>query len=103
VDERVDPAFTPTNGGRSCRRTPIGTGWQYEPKYDGFRCLAHRRCGRVHLQSKNQKPLERYFSEVAEEIEEIAADDFVFDGGSSFRWLLREPPAAPASRCSMGR
>ena len=44
---------------------PMGAGWQYEPKYDGFRCLAHRRDRRVHLQSKNQKPLERYFPEVA--------------------------------------
>ena len=44
---------------------PAGPGWQYEPKYDGFRCLAHLRDGRVHLQSKNQKPLERYFPEGA--------------------------------------
>ena len=39
---------------------PSGSGWQYEPKYDGFRCLAHRHGSRVHLQSKNQKALERY-------------------------------------------
>ena len=59
---------------------PAGPGWQYEPKYDGFRCLAHRRGGRVHLQSKNQKPLERYFPEIARGIEEIAEEDFVLDG-----------------------
>ena len=53
---------------------PSGAGWQYEPKYDGFRCLAHRRRNRVNLQSKNQKPLERYFPEVARGIEQIAED-----------------------------
>ena len=78
---------------------PAGPGWQFEPKYDGFRCLAHRRGGRVHLQSKNQKPLERYFPEVARGIEEIAEDDFVLDGelviaGGSFESLqLRLHPA----------
>ena len=59
---------------------PLGEGWQYEPKYDGFRCLAHRRGSRVHLQSKNQKPLERYFPEVAQGLEEIAEMDYVLDG-----------------------
>ena len=78
---------------------PSGPGWQYEPKYDGFRCLAHRRGTRVHLQSKNQKPLERYFPEVAQGIDEIAEDDFVLDGelvivGGSFESLqLRLHPA----------
>ena len=78
---------------------PAGPGWQFEPKYDGFRCLAHRRGGRVHLQSKNQKPLERYFPEVAHAIEEIEQDDFVLDGelvivGGSFESLqLRLHPA----------
>ena len=78
---------------------PSGPGWQYEPKYDGFRCLAHRRGSRVHLQSKNQKPLERYFPEVAQGLEEIAEADFVLDGelviaGGSFESLqLRLHPA----------
>ena len=54
---------------------------------------------RVHLQSKNQKPLERYFPEVAAGLEEIAEDDFVLDGelvilGGSFESLqLRLHPA----------
>jgi ATP-dependent DNA ligase len=78
---------------------PSGPGWQYEPKYDGFRCLAHRRFGRVHLQSKNQKPLERYFPEVAQGFEEIAEMEIVLDGelviaGGSFESLqLRLHPA----------
>jgi ATP-dependent DNA ligase len=43
-------------------------------------CLAHRHRNRVNLQSKNQKPLERYFPEVARGIEQIAEDGFVLDG-----------------------
>jgi ATP-dependent DNA ligase len=78
---------------------PTGPGWQFEPKYDGFRCLAHRRGSRVHLQSKNQKPLERYFPEVTQGLEEIVEADFVLDGelvtvGGSFESLqLRLHPA----------
>ena len=81
---------------------PSGPGWQFEPKYDGFRCLAHRHGSRVHLQSKNQKPLERYFPEVTQGIEEIAEDDFVLDGelviaGGSFETLpLRTRLDTPA-------
>lgn len=59
---------------------PKGTGWQYEPKYDGFRCIAFRRSGKVHLQSKNQKPLERYFPEIAEAIAALPVDQVVLDG-----------------------
>ncbi len=78
---------------------PETGGWQFEPKYDGFRCLAHRRGCRVHLQSRNQKPLERYFPEVARALEAIEHDGFVLDGelmisGGSFEALqLRLHPA----------
>jgi bifunctional non-homologous end joining protein LigD len=40
---------------------PKGPGWQYEPKWDGFRCLAFRDGKEVHLQSKAGQPLARYF------------------------------------------
>jgi ATP-dependent DNA ligase len=78
---------------------PSGAGWQYEPKYDGFRCLAHLRDGRVHLQSRNAKPLERYFPEVASGLQGIAEAGFVIDGellipSGSFETLqLRLHPA----------
>ncbi len=42
---------------------PTGAGWLYEPKYDGFRCLAFRDGDRVDLQSKKQKSLNRFFPE----------------------------------------
>src|SRR5207253_1343644 len=45
---------------------PEGDGWQYEPKWDGFRCLARRDGDEVTLTSKSGKPLARYFPEVAD-------------------------------------
>ena len=44
---------------------PDGDGWQYEPKWDGFRCLAVRDGDRVDLWSKSGKPLGRYFPEIS--------------------------------------
>jgi ATP-dependent DNA ligase len=78
---------------------PSGAGWQYEPKYDGFRCLAHLRDGQVHLQSRDAKPLGRYFPEVASGLEDIGEGSFVLDGellipSGSFETLqLRLHPA----------
>ncbi|HVH13602.1 MAG TPA: hypothetical protein VM759_11140, partial [Longimicrobium sp.] len=43
---------------------PTGDGWQYEPKWDGFRCLAFRDGRTVVLQAKSGEPLTRYFPEV---------------------------------------
>lgn len=40
---------------------PEGAAWQYEPKWDGFRCLAFRDGRNVYLQSKAERPLARYF------------------------------------------
>ena len=43
---------------------PQGSEWHYEPKWDGFRCIAFRDDARVDLQSKAGKPLTRYFPEL---------------------------------------
>jgi len=59
---------------------PEGEGWQYEPKWDGFRCLAYRDGAEVELQSKAGRPLARYFPDVAARIADLAADRFVLDG-----------------------
>lgn len=59
---------------------PSDDGWQYEPKWDGFRCLVFRDGGSVHLQSKSGKPLVRYFPEVVENVLAMEADRFVADG-----------------------
>src|SRR5438105_12235810 len=59
---------------------PTGIEWQYEPKWDGFRCLAFRRGKKISLQSKSGKPLTRYFPEVVADLLRLRADQFVFDG-----------------------
>ena len=59
---------------------PAGPEWQYEPKWDGFRCLAFRDASRVDLQSKSGKPLTRYFPELAAAIKGLKPDKFIIDG-----------------------
>lgn len=54
--------------------------WQYEPKWDGFRCIAFRDGDTVRLQSKSGQPLERYFPEVVERLLAVRASRFVLDG-----------------------
>jgi ATP-dependent DNA ligase len=62
---------------RSRESLPDGEGWAYEPKYDGFRCVAFVDGDEVELQSRNGKTLTRYFPEVAAS---FPAGRFVFDG-----------------------
>ncbi|HEY8580394.1 MAG TPA: ATP-dependent DNA ligase, partial [Beijerinckiaceae bacterium] len=59
---------------------PEGEGWQYEPKWDGFRCLAFRAGDAVDLRAKSGKPLARYFPEVAAALAALKPDPFVIDG-----------------------
>ncbi len=59
---------------------PAGPQWQYEPKWDGFRCLAFRDGDKVDLQSKSGKPLTRYFPELAAALLSVKLKKFVLDG-----------------------
>src|SRR5438270_950136 len=59
---------------------PIGDDWQYEPKWDGFRCLVFRDGARVDLMSKAGKPLARYFPDVVSTIRSLGTARFVVDG-----------------------
>jgi ATP-dependent DNA ligase len=59
---------------------PFGEQWQYEPKWDGFRCIAFRDDDRVDLMSKSGKPLGRYFPDIVEAIKAVDAKRFVLDG-----------------------
>lgn len=52
----------------SVEQIPTGEEWQYEPKWDGFRCLVFRDGTKVDLQSKSGRPLTRYFPELVEAI-----------------------------------
>jgi len=65
---------------RSAEALPDGPGWWFEPKWDGFRCLAFRNGDEVILQAKSGKPLTRYFPEVAARLAAISASPFVIDG-----------------------
>ena len=59
---------------------PSGRNWQYEPKWDGFRCLAFRDSAKIDLESKSGKPLTRYFPELVETLAALKAKKFVLDG-----------------------
>jgi len=59
---------------------PVGGDWQYEPKWDGFRCLAFRDGDKIDLMSKAGKPLARYFPELVETLRAVKAPRFVLDG-----------------------
>ena len=59
---------------------PEGDGWRFEPKWDGFRCLASRDGAEVTLTSKSGKPLARYFPEVAAMLAGLRAKQFLLDG-----------------------
>ena len=59
---------------------PSGEGWQYEPKWDGFRCLVFRDGAEVELQSKAGKPLARYFPEIVELVRSVPSERFAVDG-----------------------
>jgi len=65
---------------RSKADLPEGEEWRYEPKYDGFRTVVFRDGDDVHLQSRNGKPMNRYFPEVVEQVLASSAERVVFDG-----------------------
>ena len=82
---------------------PQGPGWHYEPKWDGFRCLAFRDVTKIDLESRSGKTLTRYFPELVAALAAVKAPKFVLDGeivipvdgNLSFDYLLmRIHPAA---------
>src|ERR1700743_3243877 len=64
----------------SVDEVPTGKEWQYEPKWDGFRCLVFRDGNAITLQSKSGKPLTRYFPDVVEAVRALKARRFVLAG-----------------------
>jgi ATP-dependent DNA ligase len=65
---------------RSAATLPTEPGWWYEPKWDGFRCLAFRQGPEVVLQAKSGKSLTRYFPEVVARLAALPQDSFALDG-----------------------
>src|SRR5213083_2720137 len=75
----LKPSIPPMEA-RSVDEIPTGDGWQFEPKWDGFRCLAFRDRDNVYLQSKNGQPLARYFPDVVANVAKLPQQQFVLDG-----------------------
>src|SRR5262249_15290943 len=75
----IQPTIEPMEA-RSVDAPPRGDDWVYEPKWDGFRCLAFRDGDDVYLQSKSGRPLARYFPDVVELLRGGRARKFVLDG-----------------------
>lgn len=89
---------------RSAETLPTGPGWWYEPKWDGFRCLAFKSAAGIDLRAKSGKPLNRFFPEVVERLARVRAAAFALDGellapgpdGFSFETLQARLHPAPS-------
>jgi ATP-dependent DNA ligase len=75
----VQPPFLPMEA-KSVTAIPTGAEWQYEPKWDGFRCVVFRDGPTVELQSKAGQTLTRYFPELVGALLKLKAKKFVLDG-----------------------
>lgn len=75
----IHPPYPPAEA-KSVVALPRESGWLYEPKWDGFRCLAFRQGDEVVLQSKAGQPLGRYFPEIIAALLALPARKFVLDG-----------------------
>jgi ATP-dependent DNA ligase len=65
---------------RLIEEIPTGGGWQYEPKWDGFRCVAFRNGKQIFLQSKTGQPLARYFPDIVGVLATLSERQIVLDG-----------------------
>jgi ATP-dependent DNA ligase len=74
------PVDTPPMEARLVDDLPDEAGWQFEPKWDGFRCVAFRAGDEVELRAKSGKSLGRYFPEVVALLKALPQDRFVIDG-----------------------
>ena len=105
----IKPGYEPMEA-RVVAELPQGDEWQYEPKWDGFRCLAFRDESKIELRSKSGQPLTRYFPEVVEALSSLRSRRCVLDGeivvpnvaGLSFDTLLQRihPAASRVERLS---
>ncbi len=86
---------------------PTDDGWLFEPKWDGFRAVVFRDGDRIYTQSRDLKPLDRYFPELADPLRAALPERCVLDGevviagagGLEFEaLLLRIHPAASRVR-----
>ena len=74
------PLDFPPMEAHTAKEIPTGPEWEYEPKWDGFRCLAFRDGDDVQLMSKSGQELERYFPEIVAALKQLKANRFAVDG-----------------------
>lgn len=79
IDLPIQPPYRPMEA-KSADEIPEEAGYLFEPKWDGFRCLAFRHNEEVLLQSKAGQPLGRYFPEMVAALAQLPAKRFVLDG-----------------------
>lgn len=106
----LQPPIEPMEA-KSVAKIPGGELWLYEPKWDGFRCIAFRDGDDVAMQSKSGQPLDRYFPEVAGALRALKSTRYVLDGeifierngGLDFDALLQRihPAASRIKRLSL--
>src|SRR5918994_6481531 len=77
---RLRPAPLAAMEARSVDAVPRGAEWQYEPKWDGFRCLLSRQGDKVDLRSKSGEDLARYFPELVQAALALKVRLFLLDG-----------------------
>ena len=80
VTEFALPVDLPPMEAHLVEELPEEPGWQFEPKWDGFRCLAFRAGNEVELRAKSGKPLARYFPEMSAALRGFQVSRFVLDG-----------------------
>ena len=73
------PPYAPMEAKR-VESIPAGDGWQFEPKWDGFRAIVFRDGDDVALQSKAGQPLARYSPELVDAFRTLKANEFILDG-----------------------
>jgi ATP-dependent DNA ligase len=71
---------TPPMEAHTAKTLPVGPGWRYEPKWDGFRCLVFRDGAELAMRSKSGQPLERYFPDLVQSLGAAPVARFVLDG-----------------------
>ncbi|HVM07447.1 MAG TPA: ATP-dependent DNA ligase [Acidimicrobiales bacterium] len=79
MDLPVNPPVKPMLA-KAAKALPEGDGWQFEPKWDGFRCIVFRDGDEVELGSRNERPLTRYFPELLDPIRSQLPERVVLDG-----------------------
>ncbi|GAC1432890.1 MAG: ATP-dependent DNA ligase [Thermoanaerobaculia bacterium] len=79
LDLPIQPPYPPMEAKR-VDKIPAGDGWQFEPKWDGFRAIVYRDGDSLAIQSKAGQPLTRYFPELVAAFLTLKPKEFILDG-----------------------